>query len=87
MKNKVVIEYETKDDGKLYLTFKTVDGKVKPQELVTILCSALSMTVKMTTESLELTPQDEGKMVREILTFLSNDFFDNNSFNDLEFSK
>lgn len=82
MKNKLIIEYEVKDDGRLYLDFKTSNGKINPKELLTVLSSSLSMTVKMVAK--EMTTEEEGKMVRDILTFLSHDFFDNDSFKDLE---
>jgi hypothetical protein len=82
MKNKLVIDYEVKDDGRLYLDFKTSNGKINTKELLTVLTSSLSMTVKMVAK--EMTTEEEGKMVRDILTFLSHDFFDNDSFKDLE---
>jgi len=40
------------------------------------------MNVRILTK--EMTPEEEGKIVRDIMTFLSNDFFDNDSFNDLQ---
>jgi hypothetical protein len=82
MKNSLTIDYEIKDDGKLYLDFKTPGGKIKPHELLTVLTSSLSMNVRILTK--EMTPEEEGKIVRDIMTFLSNDFFDNDSFNDLQ---
>jgi hypothetical protein len=81
MKNTLVINYEVKDDGKLYLDFGSND-KIKYTEVLTVLVSSVSMTIRIIGE--RSSPETEGEVFRDVINHLQKEFVNPNSFDDLK---
>lgn len=85
MKNSLVIEYEVKDDGRLYLDFKTKSGqRIKYPELLSVMVSSLSMVIRMSGENGFKT---EGQVYGEVINHLEKEFINPDSFKDLEIKR
>ena len=84
MKNTLVINYEVKDDGKLYLDFGSKD-KLNYTELLTVLVSSVSMTIRIIGE--RSSPEAEGVVFRDVINHLQKEFINPNSFDDLKVVK
>ena len=83
MKNTLVINYEVKDDGKLYLDFgNNSKDKLNYTELLTVLVSSVSMTIRVIGE--RSSPETEGVVFRDVINHLQKEFVNPNSFNDLK---
>lgn len=82
MKNKLIINYEVKDDGRLYLDLGSLSGQhLDYSEILSVLVSSLSMSIRIAGESSHKT---EGQIFREVLSHLEKEFINPDSFKDLE---
>ena len=81
MKNTLVINYEVKDDGRLYLDFGSKD-KINYSEVLTVLVSSVSMTIRIIGE--RSSPDREGEVFGDVIRHLQKEFVNPNSFDDLK---
>ena len=81
---KIIIDADTREDGRLYLNFSTFSEESTPTtfELVSILLNGLTMAVKISTKDMD--NKEEGEFVSSVMEHLQNDLFDIDKFKDLE---
>jgi len=83
MKKTLVIQYEVKDDGKLYLDFgNNSKDKINYSEVLSVLVSSVSMAIRIVGE--RSSPETEGKVFNDVINHLQKEFVNPNSFDDLE---
>lgn len=81
MSNKLIIGYEIKSDGRLYIDFAAENNThINYSELLTVLTASLSMTIRAAGEKSHKT---EGEIFREVLAHLESEFINPDSFKDL----
>ena len=83
MKNTLVIKYEVKDDGKLYLDFgNDSKDKIDYNMVLSVLVSSVSMAIRVVGK--RSSPEMEGKVFSDVINHLQKEFVNPNSFDDLE---
>lgn len=80
---RIIIDAIVKEDGKLYLDFKTESNVSAPSvnELLTILSSSLVMSIKLACRDLDY--EKQGKLIKDVFDYLKSDLFDGDAFKDL----
>ena len=83
MKNTLVIKYEVKDDGRLYLDFgNDSKDKIDYNMVLSVLVSSVSMAIRVVGK--RSSPEMEGKVFGDVINHLQKEFVNPNSFDDLE---
>lgn len=82
MKNKLIINYEVREDGRLYLDLGTPSEQTLDYfEVLSVLVSSLSMSIRIAGEKSHKT---EGEVFREVIKHLEKEFINPDSFKDLK---
>ena len=81
MENSLIIGYEVREDGRMYLDLKSNKGMTDYSELLTVTVAALSMMIRMAGEKGHKT---EGEEFESVINHLHNEFVNPDSFKDLE---
>jgi hypothetical protein len=81
MENSLIIGYEVREDGRMYLDLKSNKGMTDYSELLTVTVAALSMMIRMAGEKGHKT---EGEVFESVINHLHNEFVNPDSFKDLE---
>lgn len=82
MKNKLIISYEVKDDGRLYLDLGSPSGQhLDYSEVLSVLVASLSMSIRIAGEN---STKTEGQVFREVVNHLEKEFINSDSFKDLK---
>jgi len=90
MENGIVIEYEVREDGRMYLDLKSLvpktknDKHVKYPELLSVMTGALGMVIRMSGEHGHKT---EGEVFRDVINHLTDEFVNPDSFKDLDINR
>ena len=65
MEKSIIIGYEVREDGRMYLDLKTKnDNPTKPSEFLSVIVGALGMVIRMTGEHGHKT---EGEVFRDVI--------------------
>ena len=83
MENGIVIEYEVREDGRMYLDLKS-NKNVKYPVLLSVMVGALGMAIRMSGEHGHKT---EGEVFREVINHLTDEFVNPDSFKDLDIKR
>lgn len=83
MENGIVIEYEVREDGRMYLDLKS-DKNVKYPVLLSVMTGALGIAIRMSGEHGHKT---EGEVFRDVINHLTDDFVNPDSFKDLDIKR
>ena len=83
MENGIVIEYEVREDGRMYLDLKS-DKTVKYPVLLSVMTGALGMVIRMSGEHGHKT---EGEVFRDVINHLTDEFVNPDSFKDLDIKR
>ena len=81
MENSLIIGYEVREDGRMYLDLKSNKGLTNYSELLTVSAAALSMMIRMAGEQSHKT---EGEIFESVINHLHSEFINPDSFKDLE---
>jgi len=84
MENSLIIGYEVREDGRMYLDLKSNKGMTDYSELLTVTVAALSMMIRMAGEKGHKT---EGEVFESVINYLHNEFVNPDSFKDLEIKR
>jgi len=84
MENSLIIGYEVREDGRMYLDLKSIKGMTDYSELLTVTVAALSMMIRMAGEKGHKT---EGEVFESVINHLHNEFVNPDSFKDLEIKR
>jgi len=84
MENSLIIGYEVREDGRMYLDLKSNKGMTDYSELLTVTVAALSMMIRMAGEKGNKT---EGEVFESVINHLHNEFVNPDSFKDLEIKR
>jgi len=81
---RIILEGKIKEDNRLYINFKFFqdDRILDDLEIVALLVSSLSMSVKSAMTNMDY--ETQGRLLKDVLGNLENDFFNIDSFKDLE---
>ena len=80
MENSLIIGYEVREDGRMYLDLKSNKGLAEYSELLTVTVAALSMMIRMAGEKGHKT---EGEVFESVINHLKSEFINSDSFKDL----
>lgn len=83
MENGIVIEYEVREDGRMYLDLKS-NKNVKYPVLLSVMTGALGMVIRMSGEHGHKT---EGEVFRDVINHLTDEFVNPDSFKDLDIKR
>ena len=84
MENSLIIVYEVREDGRMYLDLKSNKGKTDYSELLTVSVAALSMMIRMAGEKGHKT---EGEIFESVINHLHSEFINPDSFKDLKIQR
>ncbi len=84
MENSLIIGYEVRDDGRMYLDLKSNKGLTDYSELLTVSVAALSMMIRMAGEKGHKT---EGEVFESVINHLKSEFINSDSFKDLKIKR
>lgn len=85
MEKSIIIGYEVREDGRMYLDLKTKnDNPTKHSEFLSVIVGALGMVIRMTGEHGHKT---EGEVFRDVINHLTDEFVNSDSFKDLEIKR
>ncbi len=84
MENSLIIGYEVREDGRMYLDLKSNKGKTDYSELLTVSVAALSMMIRMAGEKGHKT---EGEIFESVINHLHSEFINPDSFKDLKIQR
>jgi hypothetical protein len=84
MENSLIIGYEVREDGRMYLDLKSNKGLAEYSELLTVTVAALSMMIRMAGEKGHKT---EGEVFESVINHLHNEFINTDSFKDLKIKR
>ena len=84
MENSLIIGYEVREDGRMYLDLKSNKGKTDYSELLTVSVAALSMMIRMAGEKGHKT---EGEIFETVINHLHSEFINPDSFKDLKIKR
>lgn len=84
MENSLIIGYEVREDGRMYLDLKSNKGKTDYSELLTVSVAALSMMIRMAGEKGHKT---EGEVFESVINHLKSEFINSDSFKDLKIKR
>jgi len=84
MENSLIIGYEVRDDGRMYLDLKSNKGLTDYSELLTVSVAALSMMIRMAGEKGHKT---EGEIFESVINHLHSEFINADSFRDLKIKR
>jgi hypothetical protein len=81
---RIILEGKIKEDNRLYINFKFFqdDRILDDLEIVALLVASLSMSVKSAIANMDY--ETQGRLLKDVLGKLENDFFNIDSFKDLE---
>ena len=81
MENQLIIGYEVRDDGRMYLDLKSNKGLTNYNELLSVMVGGLSMMIRIAGEKSHKT---EGEVFESVINHLHSEFINPDSFKDLE---
>ena len=81
MENSLIIGYEVRDDGRLYLDLKSNKGLTDYSELLSVSVATLSMMIRIAGEKGYKT---EGEIFESVINHLHSEFINPDSYNDLK---
>lgn len=82
MEKSIVVNYERRDDGRIYLSLLSGDKtQIDFNEWLTVMTGALSMTIRMAGEH---GYESEGNVYRMVQEHLEREFVNPDSFKDLK---
>lgn len=84
MENSLIIGYEVREDGRMYLDLKSNKGMTNYSELLTVSVAALSMMIRMVGE---ISHKTEGEIFESVINHLHSEFINPDSFKDLEIKR
>ncbi len=84
MENSLIIGYEVREDGRMYLDLKSNKGLAEYSELLTVTVAALSMMIRMAGEKGHKT---EGEVFESVINHLHSEFINTDSFRDLKIKR
>lgn len=84
MENSLIIGYEVREDGRMYLDLKSNKGLAEYSELLTVTVAALSMMIRMAGEKGHKT---EGEVFESVINHLKSEFINSDSFKDLKIKR
>ena len=84
MENSLIIGYEVREDGRMYLDLKSNKGLTNYSELVSVTVGELSMMIRMAGEKGHKT---EGEVFESVINHLHNEFINPDSFKDLKIQR
>ena len=84
MENSLIIGYEVREDGRMYLDLISNKGLTNYSELLTVSVAALSMMIRMAGEQSHKT---EGEIFESVINHLHSEFINPDSFKDLEIKR
>ena len=84
MENSLIIGYEVREDGRMYLDLKSNKGLTEYSELLTVTVAALSMMMRMAGEKGHKT---EGEVFESVINHLKSEFINSDSFKDLKIKR
>ena len=84
MENSLIIGYEVREDGRMYLDLKSNKGMTNYSELLTVSVAALSMMIRMVGE---INHKTEGEIFETVINHLHSEFINPDSFKDLEIKR
>jgi hypothetical protein len=84
MENNLIIGYEVREDGRMYLDLKSNKGLTEYSELLTVTVAALSMMIRMAGEKGHKT---EGEVFESVINHLKSEFINSDSFKDLKIQR
>jgi len=80
MKNYIKIGYEV-IDGRMFLDLSTNQEKVGYVETLSVVSGALAMVIRLAAEN---GPENEGEVMRSVISYLESEFINADSFKDLK---
>lgn len=84
MENSLIIGYEVREDGRMYLDLKSNKGLTDYSELLSVTVCALSMMIRAAGEQGHKT---EGEVFESIINYLHNEFINPDSYIDLSIKR
>ena len=84
MENSLIIGYEVREDGRMYLDLKSNKGLTNYSELLTVSVAALSMLIRMAGEQGHKT---EAEVFESVINHLHSEFVNPDSFKDLKIKR
>ena len=85
MEKSIVIKYEHREDGRMYINIYSGHGKhIEYEEWLSVMVGALSMTIRMVGEKGYKT---EGEVFQNVMEHLTSEFVNPDSFKDLEIKR
>lgn len=84
MENSLIIGYEVREDGRMYLDLKSNKGLTDYSELLSVSVASLSMMIRMAGEQGHKT---EGEIFKSVINHLYSEFINPDSFKDLEIKR
>jgi hypothetical protein len=80
MKNYIKIGYEV-IDGRMFLDLGTNKVTIGYPETLSVISGALAMVIRIAAEN---GPENEGEVMRSVITYLESEFINPDSFKDLK---
>jgi len=80
MKNYIKIGYEV-IDGRMFLDLGTNKETIGYPETLSVISGALAMVIRIAAEN---GPENEGEVMRSVITYLESEFINPDSFKDLK---
>ena len=84
MENHLIIGYEVREDGRMYLDLKSNKGLTNYSELLTVSVAALSMLIRMAGEQGHKT---EAEVFESVINHLHSEFVNPDTFKDLKIKR
>jgi len=82
MEKGILINYEIREDGRMYVSLATKDNKLIPQhEFLSAITAALSMAIRIPGKDGDY--KSEGETFKRVMNHLENEFANSDSFKDL----
>jgi hypothetical protein len=81
---RIILEGNIKEDDRLYINFKyfSEDKVMSDLELVGLLTTSLSMTIKSAIKNMDY--ETQGRLLKDVIESLESDFSSCDSFKDLK---
>jgi len=83
MKNYIKIGYEV-IDGRMFLDLSTNKETIGYPETLSVISGALAMVIRIAAEN---GPENEGEVMRSVITYLESEFINPDSFKDLKLTR
>lgn len=86
MEKGILINYEVREDGRMYINLATKDGNPTPQhEYLSAITAALSLVIRMSGKDGDY--KSEGETFKRVINYLESEFGNPDSYKDLMIHK